>query len=130
MKREDIDRVHKAFESFDKNLRFRYDSFDNDTPHFLDILISPSGHEIYRKPTFSGMYTNIKSFIPWKYRISWVRSLLTRTQTTRNPDVQLAFHGKKALRPIVDFSIFSERLDQFVYFFKKAVNLSDISHKE
>ena len=57
IKMEDIDRVHKAFESFDKNLRFTYDSFDNDTPHFLNILISPRGHEIYRKPTFSGMYT-------------------------------------------------------------------------
>ena len=36
-----------------------------------------------------------------------------QSRITRNPEVQLAFHGKKALMPIVVFSIFSERLDQF-----------------
>ena len=35
------------------------------------------------------------------------------SQTTRNLDIQLAFHGKEAWRPIVIFSIFSERLDRF-----------------
>ena len=39
--------------------------------------------------------------------------LYTQARTTRNTDVQLAFHGKKALGPIIVFSIFSERLDQF-----------------
>ena len=33
---------------------------------------------IYRKPTFSGMYTNFKSFIATKYKYSLISSLLYR----------------------------------------------------
>ena len=40
-----------------------------------------------------------------------------KARTTRKPDVQLAFNGKKALRPIADFSTFSEIIEQFGYFF-------------
>ena len=38
-----IDVILNHFHKFDKNIRFTYDLFENTTPHFLDINISPNG---------------------------------------------------------------------------------------
>ena len=43
VKRQDIDKVLKAFNGFDKNLKFTIDRFENETPHFLDSEICPNG---------------------------------------------------------------------------------------
>ena len=40
-KSQDIDKVLKAFNGFDKNLKFTVDKFENETPHFLDLEIAP-----------------------------------------------------------------------------------------
>ena len=49
---------------------------------FLDILISRENEKfvtnVYRKPTFSGVYSNFESFIPQTYKIGLVFSLLHR----------------------------------------------------
>ena len=62
MKKEDVERVKTKFENFDKNLKFTYELFEDENPHFLDIEISPIGLNIYRKDTFTGHYTNFSSF--------------------------------------------------------------------
>ena len=62
IKPDTMDVILNHFHKFDKNLRFTYDLFENTTPHFLDINISPNGIGIYRKDTFSGQYTNFDSF--------------------------------------------------------------------
>ena len=49
VKRQDIDKVLKAFNGFDKNLKFTIDRFENETPHFLDLEIYPNGLIIFRK---------------------------------------------------------------------------------
>ena len=54
IKPDTIDVILDHFHKFDKNLRFTYDFFENTTPHFLDINISPNGIGIYRKDTFLG----------------------------------------------------------------------------
>ena len=33
---------------------------------------------MYHKETFTGHYTDLNSFVPWKYRVSWIRSLISR----------------------------------------------------
>ena len=49
---------------------------------FLDIEITREGDKfktsLYRKPTFSGVYTNFKSFIPMTYKCGLIHSLLFR----------------------------------------------------
>ena len=46
--------------------------------HFLDLELSPDGTSIFRKDTNNGLYVYFTSFVSWTYRISWIRSLLTR----------------------------------------------------
>ena len=66
------------FHKFDRNIHFTFDLFENSTLHFLDINIARDGLGIYRKDTFTGQYTNFESFVPWRYKISWVRALIDR----------------------------------------------------
>ena len=50
---------------------------------FLDISISRNnnalGTSIFRKPTFSGVYTNFNSFLPTEYKRGLLHTLLYRT---------------------------------------------------
>ena len=43
VKRQDIEMIRNKFNKFDKNLKFTVDIFENCTPHFLDLEISPDG---------------------------------------------------------------------------------------
>ena len=51
---------------------------DSDKVHFLDLEISQSGIDIYRKPTHTGQYTHFDSFEPWARKTAWIRSLFHR----------------------------------------------------
>ena len=79
MKPGNVSHVHKALNKFDNNLRFTVHTFQNEVPHFLDFELSPDGITIFRKDTNTGLYVNFTSFLHWTYRISWIRSLATRT---------------------------------------------------
>ena len=67
-----------------KNMSFSLEIEKNNKLSFLDIEVFCCEKSetfltsIYRKPTFSGMYTNFKSFIPIKYKYSLISSLLYR----------------------------------------------------
>ena len=76
IKNDDIEAIKIEFEKFDSNLKFTYDTFENENPHFLDIEITNNGLKVYRKDTFTGHYVNFSSFVPWLHRISWLRSLV------------------------------------------------------
>ena len=78
MKVSDIPFVLNKFNSFDKNLKFTVDTFDSGKVHFLDLEISQSGIDIYRKPTHTGQYTHFDSFEPWARKTAWIRSLFHR----------------------------------------------------
>ena len=75
---ENIPLIHERFNSFDPNIQFTIDQFENEVPHFLDIEISPDGVTIFRKDTNTGQYTNFSSYTNWSYKIAWIRSLVTR----------------------------------------------------
>ena len=62
VKRQDIDKVLKAFNEFNKNIKFTIDRFENKTPHFLDLEICPNGFTFFRKKTLTGQYINMNSF--------------------------------------------------------------------
>ena len=80
IKRTDISCVLNKFSSFDNNLKFTIDTFENCVPHFLDIEICPNGLGIYHKHTQTGQYVSFDSFTLWKWKISWIRSLVTRAK--------------------------------------------------
>lgn len=86
LKPEDIQHVHNALNNFDAKLQFTVDTFELETPHFLDIEISPDGLSIFRKDTNTGLYTNYNSFTPWNYRKAWIRSLVNRATRICSPE--------------------------------------------
>ena len=99
LKEDDIERVKAELERFDSNLKFTYDKFETEIPHFLDIEITSNGLKIYRKETFTGHYTDFSSFVPWNYRISWIRSLVYRTKRLCDRE-----HLKQGIREVKKFA--------------------------
>ena len=78
MKKSDVHIVLQAFNSFHKNLNFTVDTFEDKKVHFLDLLIDRNTTDIFYKDTHTGQYTNYNSFMPWKLKTSWVKSLYLR----------------------------------------------------
>jgi len=68
-----------------QNINFTSEEEADDSLPFLDVFISrhQSGFitSIYRKPTFSGVYTNFDSYIPSIYKASLVSTLVHREFT-------------------------------------------------
>ena len=79
--------VQNLFNSFHKNLRFTVDSFENEVSHYLDIKMSAQGLTIYHKNTHTGQYVHYDSFTPWNYKITWIRSFVTRAKLICNVDL-------------------------------------------
>ena len=67
VKLQDVSRVHKLLNGFDKNLKFTVDLFENEVLHFLDLEMSPDGIWIYGKGTNTGLYVNYTSFVFWTH---------------------------------------------------------------
>ena len=80
IKPRDINHIHSLLNNFDKNLKFTVDTFTDDVPHFLDLRLNNDDLSIYRKPTNTGVYIHHSSYTPWKFRISWINSLITRAK--------------------------------------------------
>ncbi|XP_066913068.1 uncharacterized protein [Clytia hemisphaerica] len=72
IKPNDIPYVLNKFNSFDKNLQFTVDTFDDKNVHFLDIKINGTETDIFYKPTHTGQYSDFSSQTPWNFKISWV----------------------------------------------------------
>jgi hypothetical protein len=71
--------------SVHKSLHFSIELEKNGHLPFLDIMVSrdQSGKpltQIYRKPTWSGLYTHFYSFVPLSYKKSLVRTLFHRAR--------------------------------------------------
>ena len=67
------------------NMTFTFETEVDDKLPFLDVLVSREGSRLttslYRKPTFSGLYTNYNSFISEKYKTGLIFCLLFRIFT-------------------------------------------------
>ena len=77
IKKRDISYVLNQFNSFDKNLKFTIDTFENSVSHFLDIEI---GLGIYHKHTQTGQYVHITFYTLWRWKTSWIHLLVIRTK--------------------------------------------------
>ena len=82
IKEDRIDEVLAAFNSFDRNLQFTVDKFDDGLVHFLDLNYDVTTGEIdvYSKPTNTGQYSHESSYAPWNYKISWAKALYDRAK--------------------------------------------------
>ena len=75
IKLSDVQKVMTLLNSFHRNLNFTVDTFEDDVIHFLDIKILNNQTDIYYKETHTGQYSHFSSFIPWRYKVAWVRAL-------------------------------------------------------
>ena len=64
------------------NIKFTSEIEENNSIFFLDIKINRGNNRflisVYRKPTFSGVFTNFDSYIPLSYKSGLISSLLYR----------------------------------------------------
>ena len=64
------------------NIKFTFEHEHNNYFSFLNVKICRENNKlttsVYRKPNFSGVFTNFKSFIPTFYKFSLVYTLLHR----------------------------------------------------
>ena len=77
---EHVEKFKKYLNKQHRNIAFTYEMEQNDSLSFLDNKISRENNKfvssVYRKPTFSGVFTNIESFT-WKcYKRSLIDTLL------------------------------------------------------
>ena len=81
------DHVKKFVDYMNKkhpNIRFIFEVEDQNSFSFLDIKIIRNTEKkafetsVYRKSTFSGVFTNFKSFIPMTYKTGLLETMLFR----------------------------------------------------
>ena len=76
------DKFRQYLSSKHPNIKFSIEKEEDGCLPFLDINIFRENDKfatnVYRKKTFSGVYTNFKSFIPETYKIALIKSLLFR----------------------------------------------------
>ena len=81
IQKDKIQHILNSFNSFDKNLRFSVDTFDDGNIHFLDIkILNNSATDIYIKDTNTGLDVQHHSYEHWNTKTAWVRSLYHRAQ--------------------------------------------------
>ena len=79
--RDHVLKFHKYINSRHKNMRFTYETEKNNSLAFLDVLVTRENTfctSLYRKPTFSGLYSNFNSFMPDTYKKGLIYTLLHR----------------------------------------------------
>ena len=70
------DKFREYLSSKHPSIKFSVEKEEDDCFPFLDINIFHENDKVYRKKnTFSGVYTNFKSFIPETYKIGLIKSL-------------------------------------------------------
>ena len=79
---DDVKKNHKYIGSRHKSMSFTFETETDNTLPFLDVLVSKNtdgfSTSLYRKPTFSGLYSNFASFMPINYKKGLILTLLFR----------------------------------------------------
>ena len=88
---ENIMFIFDKFNSFNKNLKFAIDRFDDNNIHFLYIAIDKNKTDVYYKPTYTGQYSDINSNVPWNYKDSWIKSLYQRADRISSSSQKFRF---------------------------------------
>ena len=82
---ENINQVESFLEYLNSqhpNIKFTHEVEENNSLAFLDVLVIHDGNgfatNVYRKKTFTGLYTNFESLSPSKYKVNLVTVLVYR----------------------------------------------------
>jgi hypothetical protein len=79
---DDILNLFNGMNSIHPNIRFTMENEHDNSLPFLDVLVSKSANQfitsVYRKKTWTGLYTNYHSCVPLQYKIGLIRTLLHR----------------------------------------------------
>ena len=78
----DADSFFKYINDRHPNIKFTKEHNKDGNLPFLDILIDNTSKlktSVYQKPTYTGLLTNFKSFVPYEYKTRLVNTLLDRT---------------------------------------------------
>ena len=82
-KRDHVKKFLRYINSRHRNIKFTCEEEKDNKISFLDISIRRNNNaletSIFRKPTFSGVYTNFNSFLPTEYKRGLLHTLLCRT---------------------------------------------------
>ena len=82
-KRDHVKKILRYVNSFHHNIKLTCEEEKDNKILFLDISISRNNNaletSIFRKPTFSGVYTNFNSFLPTEYKRGMLHTLLYKT---------------------------------------------------
>ena len=77
-----IEKFRNYFNSCHPNMSFSFEKEKNGKMPFLDVEISRENCNfvttVYRKPTFSGVYTHFESFLPSTYKFGMIYTLVYR----------------------------------------------------
>ena len=80
--KDQVEKFKNYFSSKHQNINFTHENENNDKLSFLDVNVFRENNmfvtNVYRKPTFSGIYTHFQSFIPKTYKFGLINSLLFR----------------------------------------------------
>ena len=80
---EEIKQFYQEINNIHTNIKFTYELEKNGKIPFLDVFIEKRNQSfissVYRKKTNTGLYTNCKSFIPFKYKINIIKCLIDRS---------------------------------------------------
>ena len=72
-------KFHAYLNTYHPNMPFSFEQEINDKLSFLDVEVSQQQGKfvttVYRKPTFSGMYTHFDSFLPEVYKVGMIYTL-------------------------------------------------------
>ena len=83
-KEEHLELFLNYFNSSHENIKFTSEKETNNKLCFLDIEISRHKNQfitsVYRKPTFSGVFSNFDSFIPREYKFNFVSTLISHKE--------------------------------------------------
>lgn len=80
VKPEDIHKILKKSNSFDKNIQFIAHKFLSGTVHFLDVNISRNKTEVYLKETDTVQYAHYTINTLWRFKVAWIQSLYHRAR--------------------------------------------------
>ena len=82
-KRDHVKNFFRYINSRHRNIAFTCEEENDNKISFLDISIRRNNNALekssFRKPTFSGVYTNFNSFLPTEYKRGLLHTLLCRT---------------------------------------------------
>ena len=131
---ESVNQFQTYMNSRHPNMNFTSENEIDDALPFLDIFVSRNNSNfvtsVYRKPTFSGVYTHYSSFLPTIYKTGLVSTLLYRCHVICSDWLQIDQEIKKIKSFMLKNGYPSSILDHIVYKFLNKLHIKKPTAKQ